>query len=117
MTTPEMNPLDHIRDLADELTEPHINREPYTVQHGLLTQLYRAVLPTSLAEDGTVPASKPPLELEALSRHQEITDTANRWATGIGVKPRTTYAAGAGTSSATAQSKASTPESSTAACT
>jgi hypothetical protein len=103
-----VNPRDQITDLADTLTEPHVNREPYTtwdgnrhrkthhhitVQHGLLTQLYRAVLPSwaTADEPGTsVPASQPPLEVEALSRHAQITEAARSWCRLARVEPRAT---------------------------
>lgn len=103
-----MNPLDQITTLADELTEPHAHREPYTVwddnrhrkthhhitvQHGLLTQLYRAVLPTSMADNnagGSIPDSRPPLEVEALSRHTEITKAARAWCKTLGIERRPT---------------------------
>jgi hypothetical protein len=98
--------LTRIRDTADTLTEPHIHREPYTVwtgqrhrqtrhhitpQHGLLRQLYNAVLPATIAENdggGTIPASRPPLELEALSRFEQITATTRNWCTQAGIRPR-----------------------------
>jgi hypothetical protein len=98
--------LDKIRDQADALTDPHINREPYTVwdgqrhrkihhhitvQHGLLAQLYRAVQPatSNTDEPGTaIPASRPPLEVEALSRHQQISTTTARWCTDLGLQTR-----------------------------
>lgn len=101
-----MTLLDQITTLADELTEPHAHREPYTVwdgnrhrkthyhitvQHGLITQLYRAVLPATLANDGgsgSIPGSRPPLEVEALSRHQQITTAAAHWCTEAGIKTR-----------------------------
>lgn len=101
-----MNFLDQITDTADTLTEPHTHREPYTiwtgqrhrktmhhatVQHGLLTQLYRAVLPASMATDGnggSIPGSRPPLELEALSRHTQIAAAANGWCATLGIQPR-----------------------------
>jgi hypothetical protein len=103
-----VTPLDQIIDLADTLTEPHAHREPYTVwdgnrhrkvmhhitvQHGLLTQLYRAVLPATMADNdagGSVPGSRPPLEVEALSRHDQITKAARTWSTNLGIQPRTT---------------------------
>jgi len=103
-----MTLLDKITELADELTEPHAHREPYqvwdhnrhrktmhhiTVQHGLLTQLYRAVLPTQIATESTSsspPKSRPPLELEALSRHHQITTTAARWCRDLNINPRPT---------------------------
>lgn len=103
-----MNLHDTIRDLADELTEPHIHREPYTtwdgnrhrkthhhptVQHGYLTQLYRALLPTQTTTDqpgNSTPSSRPPLELEALSRHHQITTAAANWCTTLGLTHRAT---------------------------
>jgi hypothetical protein len=103
-----MTLLDQITNLADSLTEPHAHREPYqiwdhnrhrktmhhiTVQHGLLTQLYRAVLPTQLATEGTggsTPKSRPPLELEALSRHHQITVATARWCRDLAVDTRAT---------------------------
>lgn len=102
-----MTLLNQITTLADELTEPHINREPYTVwtgsrhrqtrhhvtiQHGLLTQLYRAVLPASMANDGgagSIPGSRPPLELEALSRYRQITTAAQTWGRNLAVQRAT----------------------------
>ncbi|MFC7276240.1 hypothetical protein ACFQS1_19785 [Paractinoplanes rhizophilus] len=103
-----MTLLDQITGLADGLTDPHVNREPYTVwdgnrhrkthhhvtvQHGLLTQLHRAVLPASVAGEGPgggVPKSRPPLEIEALSRYRQITAAARRWCKDLGVDPRAT---------------------------
>lgn len=101
------DPLTRIHTLADELTDPRINREPYTiwvgghrklqehitVQHGLLTQLYRAVLPTQTAGDepgSAIPTSRPPLEVEALSRHDQITAAARDWSYRLAVIPRGT---------------------------
>jgi len=91
-----MTMLDAIRDLADQLTEPHMHREPYTlwvnrnrktlhhvtVQPGLLAQLYQSVIPASSSGDapaGGVPGSRPPLALEALSRHDEIAMLVMGW--------------------------------------
>jgi hypothetical protein len=103
-----MTPLEQITELADTLTEPHAHREPYTtwtgsrhrqthhhitVQHGLLTQLHHAVLPATIADEGasgSTPGSRPPLEIEALSRHQQITTTAQRWCRDLGINPRPT---------------------------
>jgi hypothetical protein len=103
-----MNPLDQIIDLADTLTEPHAHREPYTiwtgsrhrqtrhhitVQHGLLTQLHHAVLPASTADEGasgSTPGSRPPLEIEALSRHTQITAAATTWCKTLHIDPRAT---------------------------
>lgn len=103
-----MTQLEQIRDLADALTEPHINREPYTVwdgnrhrkvhhhitvQHGLVTQLYRAILPSwSVSDEPSTggPAPAPPLEIEALSRHREIATAADAWCRELGLAPRPT---------------------------
>jgi hypothetical protein len=103
-----MNPLDQIIDLADTLTEPHAHREPYTVwtgsrhrqtrhhitvQHGLLTQLHHAVLPATMADEGasgSTPGSRPPLEIEALSRHTQITTAATTWCKTLHIDPRAT---------------------------
>jgi hypothetical protein len=103
-----MSLLDQIRDLADELTEPRAHHEPYTVwvgghrktrhhptvQHGLLRQLYTAaIVPTLTGDDeasGSIPASRPPLEVEALSRHGQITAAAAAWCKTLGLKPRGT---------------------------
>lgn len=103
-----MTLLDQITDLADALTEPHVNREPYTVwdgnrhrkthhhvtvQHGLLRRLYGEVAPSWAAGDepaAGVPASRPPLEVEALSRHEEITDAARAWCGLLGAEARPT---------------------------
>jgi hypothetical protein len=100
--------LDRIRDLADELTEPRVNREPYTVwtgsrhrvvhhhvtvEHGLITQLYRAVLTAQAGGDDagrSVPGSRPPLEVEALSRHEQITAAARAWRADLGLPDRGT---------------------------
>lgn len=86
-----MTLLDQILDVADTLTEPRFNREPIaywdnnrhrkirhhtTMQPGLLAQLYQSVLPTWSSSDeaggSSVPASRPPLAVEALSLHDEI---------------------------------------------
>ena len=91
-----MTVLDSIRDTADELTDPHLhvekirewdgNRNPKwrhhkTVQPGLLTQLQESVYPVHLREDGgrSIPASRPPLALEALSQRLAITNAVTRW--------------------------------------
>jgi hypothetical protein len=90
--------LDQLRDVADQLTEPHIHSEPVTVwdvnrnrkirqhrtvQPGLLAQLYQSVMPVwSTAGDtgtGSVPGSRPPLAVEALSRHDEISQLILDW--------------------------------------
>lgn len=102
-----MNPYDTIRDTADALTEPHQHREqvPYwdasrhkkyrhhiTVQPGLITQLYQSVIPTNTADDGSgsasTPSSRPPLALEALSRHLVIRGAVHRWCHSLDIKVR-----------------------------
>lgn len=92
-----MSLLDHIRDAADALTEPHMHSEPITfwdtnrnrkirhhrtIQPGLLAQLYQSVIPASSSPDGPaggVPGSRPPLAVEALSTHDEIAMAALHW--------------------------------------
>lgn len=96
---------DDIRDTADALTEPTIHREPIrdwdhnrnprrryhqTIQPGLLTQLYQSVLPTWSTPDDTPtssskPGSRPPLALEALSTHHEISWHVKTWCTTLGL--------------------------------
>lgn len=102
-----MNLLHQIADVADALTEPHINREPIpywdanrhrkirhhtTVQPGLLAQLHQAILPVwSTADDAggsSVPSSRPPLAIEALSTHDEISMAVLGWCTGLGMDTR-----------------------------
>lgn len=103
-----MTLADQILDVADALTEPTLNREPIpywdhnrhrkikhhtTVLPGLLAQLHQSVHPVwSTAEDpaGAIPASRPPLEIEALSRHQQITDAARGWTLLLGLEVRAT---------------------------
>lgn len=103
-----MNILDQITDTADGLTEPHINTEPIpywdhnrhrkirhhkTIQPGLLAQLYQAVNPIWSTTDepgGSMPASRPPLDAEALSRHQQITTAVRAWCTQLGLEWRPT---------------------------
>lgn len=100
---------DDLRDTADALTEPSIHREPVfewvkrnrrkvrdhkTVQPGLLAQLYRSVIPSnSLSDDaggGGKPRSRPPLAVEALSAHTQISVDVRRWCTSLGLPPRDT---------------------------
>lgn len=101
-----MNLLDQIRTVADTLTEPAIHAEPLTywdhnrhrkirrwttVQPGLLCQLYESVIPSSSSAEapaGGVPGSRPPLAVEALSRHDEITMAVLRWCTSLGLDTR-----------------------------
>ncbi|WP_328382957.1 hypothetical protein OHQ88_10625 [Micromonospora zamorensis] len=88
----------NIVDLADELTEPHQHVERFavwddnrnkkirthvTIQPGLLAQLHDSVS-EPISEDGGVgtrrpPASRPPLALEALSKHTAIVIGVTRW--------------------------------------
>lgn len=102
-----MTLLHQIVDTADVLTEPHLNREPIpywdasrhrkvrhhdTVQPGLLAQLYQSVIPASSSSDGpsasSVPASRPPLAVEALSLHDEICMAVLAWCTDHGLPTR-----------------------------
>ena len=102
-----MNQLDQIIDTADALTEPHIHSEPVvtwtkarhrkvtqwrTVQPGLITQLYQSVFPASSGGDDPstrgVPGSRPPLAVEALSRHDEIAMAVLRWCTSLRLETR-----------------------------
>lgn len=101
-----MTLLDQISDIADELTEARQHREPYTVwdhnrhrktrhhitiQPGLLAQLYQSVIPAwSTGEEpaGGVPGSRPPLAVEALSRHDEIAMAALGWCDRLGITGR-----------------------------
>jgi hypothetical protein len=89
--------LDSLRDVADALTEPHIHSEPIrtwdrnrnlkirmfkTVQPGLLAQLYQSVIPAGSTGEppaGGVPGSRPPLAVEALSRHDEVSMAVLAW--------------------------------------
>jgi hypothetical protein len=92
---------DDIRDTADALCDSHMHREPIqywdgnrnkkirhhiTVQPGLLAQLYQSVIPASSSAEphaGGVPGSRPPLAVEALSRHDEISMAVLRWCTSL----------------------------------
>lgn len=89
--------LADIAAVADELTERRKHREPFTVwsptRHkvdrfhettvdGLLAQLRTVFVPgrAEQIESGSgVPSSRPPLHLEAVSRHTMITLEAGRW--------------------------------------
>jgi len=92
------DPLVEMAELAEELCNPHqhlerihdwtpgrkrkLTRVYATVQPGLIAQLREAVSTAMvLDEQGrrTVPASKPPLLLEALNRHLTIATSTNRW--------------------------------------
>lgn len=92
------DPLQEIADLAAELCDPkqhieHIhthtpNRKRKlthiwpTIQPGLLHQLHEAITTNMTPDDNgrrTVPTSRPPLLIEAMSQHLRITTTVNRW--------------------------------------
>lgn len=95
---------DDIRDTADALTDSALHRQPIrdwdhnrnpriryheTRQPGLLTQLAHAIHPTNSLTDNPTsagkPGSRPPLALEALSTHHEITWHAKLWCTTLGL--------------------------------
>ncbi|WP_285554854.1 DUF7341 domain-containing protein [Actinoplanes regularis] len=99
--------LDQIATVADDLTEPHMHSESITgwdrnrhrktrrwttVQPGLLAQLHQSVIPVWSTPDdfgaSSVPASRPPLAVEALSRHDEIAMAVLRWCTSMGLETR-----------------------------
>ncbi|GAA3765634.1 DUF7341 domain-containing protein [Micromonospora maritima] len=101
-----------ITGLAEQLCDPgqHVERIPYwddnrnrkfrewrTVQPGLLAQLHQAAVePTSgTTEPGprTVPRSRPPLALEALSTHAAICTHAAHWCTSLNLDLRDTVEA------------------------
>lgn len=100
------DPLADIAALADELTDPHRHRQPYeiwtrsrhrkilhhvTTQPGLLTQLRDQYEPTAAGEPGSNPPdSRPPLNLEAISRHTMITLAATRWCWSLRIDLRDT---------------------------
>jgi hypothetical protein len=94
-----------IRDTADRLTEPYVHSEPIvhwdtnrnrkikrhrTLQPGLLAQLYQAVVFVASGDSvaGGLPGSRPPLAVEALSRHDTISMAALRWCTSLGLATR-----------------------------
>lgn len=101
-----MTLLHQIADTADALTEPHFHAEqvPYWDHNrnkkfrrhqvflpGLLAQVHQAVIPTSSSADapaGGVPGSRPPLAVEALSIHDEISMAVLRWCTSLDLQPR-----------------------------
>jgi hypothetical protein len=102
-----MNLFDQIADTADALTEPYLHSEPVTtwdknrhrktrrhtvVLPGLLAQLHQSVIPASSsgcdAPSGGVPGSRPPLAVEALSRHDEIAMAVLRWCTSLRLDTR-----------------------------
>lgn len=101
-----MNLHDQIREVADALTEPHLHSEPVpfwdnnrnrkfrrhtTVQPGLIAQLYQSVIPVSSSAEpagGGVPGSRPPLAVEALSRHDTIATAVLRWCRSLHITAR-----------------------------
>jgi hypothetical protein len=101
-----VNLLDQILDTADALTEPHMHTEPITywdtnrhrktrrhttIQPGLLAQLYQSVIPASSSTEasaGGTFGSRPPLAVEALSRHDQIAMAVLRWCTSMGLPTR-----------------------------
>jgi hypothetical protein len=99
--------LDDIREAADALTEPHLHRAEIrewttsrnkrvrfhvTTQPGLLTQLYQSINPAGSTggEPGArgIPASRPPLAVEALSTHDEISMRTLMWCRELRIPPR-----------------------------
>lgn len=106
-----LNTLTEIADLASELADPNPvtsrvqvwtrsrNRavRTHTVTlPGLLAQLYESVIPSGGAGDGGVAGhtgSRPPLALEALSRHAEITLAVAGWCWKLRVDQRDTVQA------------------------
>jgi hypothetical protein len=101
-----VNVHDQIQDVADALTEPHLHVEPIpywdnnrnrkirrhqTVQPGLIAQLYQSVVPASSSAEpgaGGVPGSRPPLAVEALSRHDTIAMQVLRWCRSLHITAR-----------------------------
>jgi hypothetical protein len=105
-----VNVHDQIREVADALTEPHLHSEPIpywdnnrnrkfrrhqTVQPGLIAQLYESVIPASSGADpaasgvpGSRPGSRPPLAVEALSRHDTIAVAVLRWCRSLHITVR-----------------------------
>lgn len=97
-----------IRDTADALTEPHQHTERIrdwdgnrnakyrthkTTQPGLLTQLGQAIARTGGAAEGSMGGaygSRPPLAVEALSRHLAITVQVMDWCAHLGIVVRAT---------------------------
>lgn len=101
------DPLVTITTLAEELCDPRQHREPVyewinrnrkltrtivTIQAGLLEQLRDAIYPAATIADNTstrsIPKSRPPLLIEALSHNIEITKGANRWTWRLGLTNR-----------------------------
>lgn len=102
-----MTVLSDIADLAELLCDPHQHTEqvPYwdanrnkkfrrhvTVQDGLLKQLHEAVSRQAGNDDSRAggSGSRPPLQLEALSKHAEIQVAVVRWCWELRVELRDT---------------------------
>lgn len=100
-----MSMLDQITEVADQLTEPYMHSEPIaywddnrnrktrhyrTLQPGLLAQLYQAVVFVASGDSvaGGPPGSRPPLAVEALSRHDTISMAVLRWCTSLSLATR-----------------------------
>lgn len=100
MNRERKDPLVEIADLAEELADPRQHTERIygwtkqrnrkvvrlhtTIQPGLVTQLRDAVYTLFLTTDGQAPRgratlSRPPLQLEALSRLMDIALDTNEW--------------------------------------
>lgn len=89
--------LQDIADTADELTDPRRHVEPiYTTDRhrnrklshlhavtlpGLLAQVHDMFEPSAAADEGarTIPASRPPLNLEAINTHTVVVLAVTRW--------------------------------------
>lgn len=105
--TPTMTSLDDIAALADEVTNPHQHTErvPYwdasrhrkfrehrTVQPGLLAQLAELGDAQPIEAEGgrSIPDSRPPCNLDAVSQHFQIQLAATRWCVSLGLEVRDT---------------------------
>lgn len=98
--------LNTIAELAEELCDARQYREPIyewtagrnrklvrtvvTTQAGLIDQLRDSIQPTNTASDSArpVPASRPPLQLEALDRLIAIEKAAHNWTWQLRLQPR-----------------------------
>ncbi|MGK5737262.1 DUF7341 domain-containing protein [Micromonospora sp. URMC 103] len=104
--------LTTITTLAEQLCDPrhHVERIPYwdtnrnrkyrewrTTQPGLLAQLHEAAVEPADARNDpgprSVPGSRPPLALEALSTHMAITAYAAHWCWSLKIDQRDTVEA------------------------
>ncbi|MET0426259.1 MAG: hypothetical protein ABW046_20490 [Actinoplanes sp.] len=101
-----MTLLDQLTEAADDLTEPHMHSEPVRtwdksrnmkVRHyrlvlpGLLAQVHQSVIPTVSSREAyaaSTPGSRPPLAIEALSRHDEISMAVLAWCRELGLATR-----------------------------